>query len=96
LRLTGSSAALGAYLTIVRLFHLFFMLRFKFLKPTSLIVMVAALLRGVDDGMDILTLSIGGADGWTEGTSGVVASRIAASGKIVTIAAGNSASSQLL
>jgi len=72
------------------------MLRFKFLKPTSLIVMVAALLRGVDDGMDILTLSIGGADGWTEGTSGVVASRIAASGKIVTIAAGNSASSQLL
>jgi len=58
--------------------------------------MVAALLRGVDDGMDILTLSIGGADGWTEGTSGVVASRIAASGKIVTIAAGNSASSQLL
>jgi len=72
------------------------MLRFKFLKPTSLIVMVAALLRGVDDGMDILTLSIGGADGWTEGTSGVVASRIAASGKIVTIAAGNSVSSQLL
>ena len=72
------------------------MLHFKFLKPTSLIVMVAALLRGVDDGMDILTLSIGGADGWTEGTSGVVASRIAASGKIVTIAAGNSASSQLL
>lgn len=58
--------------------------------------MVAALLRGVDDGMDILTLSIGGADGWTEGTSGVVASRIAASGKIVTIAAGNSVSSQLL
>jgi len=39
--------------------------------------------------MDILTLSIGGADGWTEGTSAVVASKIAASGKIVTIGAGN-------
>jgi hypothetical protein len=44
---------------------------------------------GVKDGMDILTMSLGGSDGWTEGTSSVVSSRIAASGKIVTIAAGN-------
>jgi len=36
-----------------------------------------------------LTLSIGGPDGWTEGTAAVVASRIASQGKIVTIAAGN-------
>lgn len=48
-----------------------------------------ALLRGVSEGQDILTLSLGGASGWTEGTATVVASRIAASGKIVTIAAGN-------
>lgn len=48
-----------------------------------------ALLRGVKDGQDILTLSIGGPDGWTEGTAAVVASRIASQGKIVTIAAGN-------
>ena len=33
---------------------------------------------GLDDGQDILTLSIGGTDGWTEGTASVVASRIAA------------------
>lgn len=33
-------------------------------------------------------MSLGGADGWTESTSSVVSSRIAASGKIVTIAAG--------
>jgi len=52
-------------------------------------VIVAALLKAADDGVHILTLSLGGADGWTEGTSTVVASRIAASGKIVTIAAGN-------
>lgn len=39
--------------------------------------------------MDILTLSLGGVSGWTESTSSVVASRIAALGKVVTIAAGN-------
>lgn len=52
-----------------------------------------ALLRGVSDGQDILTMSLGGANGWTESTSSVVSSRIAASGKIVTIAAGNDVSS---
>ena len=52
-------------------------------------VIIEALLRGVQDGQDILTLSLGGTDGWTESSSSVVASRIAASGKIVTIAAGN-------
>ncbi|PPQ73671.1 hypothetical protein CVT24_007332 [Panaeolus cyanescens] len=56
-------------------------------------IIVASLLRGVADGMDILTLSLGGPEGWTEGTSTVVASRIAASGKIVTIAAGNDGAS---
>ncbi|KAF8757270.1 Subtilisin-like protein, partial [Rhizoctonia solani] len=35
------------------------------------------------------TLSLGGPDGWTEAVSGVVASRIADKGRIVTIAAGN-------
>lgn len=39
--------------------------------------------------MDILTLSLGGADGWTEGMASVVASRLLNIGKIVTIAAGN-------
>ena len=51
-----------------------------------------ALLRGVKDGQDILTLSLGGADGWTSSSAAVVASRIARSGKIVTIAAGNDVS----
>ncbi|KAJ7646960.1 subtilisin-like protease [Roridomyces roridus] len=52
-------------------------------------IIIDAMLTGVKDGMDILTLSLGGASGWTEETASVVASRIAASGKIVTIAAGN-------
>ncbi|KAK7032714.1 minor extracellular protease vpr [Favolaschia claudopus] len=56
-------------------------------------VIVDALLRGVKDKMDILTMSLGGADGWTESTGSVVSSRIAASGKIVTIAAGNEGAS---
>ncbi|KAJ7622720.1 subtilisin-like protease [Mycena polygramma] len=56
-------------------------------------VIVDGLLRGVSDDMDILTMSLGGSDGWTEGTASVVSSRIAASGKIVTIAAGNEGSS---
>ena len=55
-------------------------------------VLVDALLRGVREGQDILTMSLGGADGWTESTSAVVSSRIAASGKVVTIAAGNDGS----
>ncbi|KAG9220554.1 hypothetical protein CCMSSC00406_0004010 [Pleurotus cornucopiae] len=56
-------------------------------------VLVDALLRGFNEGQDILTLSLGGADGWTESVSAVVASRIAATGKVVTIAAGNDGAS---
>ena len=51
-------------------------------------VIVQALLRGVKERQDILTMSLGGADGWTESSSSVISSRIAATGKIVTIAAG--------
>ncbi|KAG5639025.1 hypothetical protein H0H81_007638 [Sphagnurus paluster] len=56
-------------------------------------IIIDALLRGVRDQQDILTLSLGGSDGWSESSSSVVASRIAASGKIVTIAAGNEGAS---
>jgi subtilisin family serine protease len=52
-------------------------------------IIIEALLQGFNDGMDILTLSLGGSNGWTESASEVVASKIAARGKIVTIAAGN-------
>ena len=52
-------------------------------------VIVAALLRAVRDGNDIINLSLGGPSGWTESTISVVASRIAATGKTLAIAAGN-------
>ncbi|KAG8936970.1 hypothetical protein FRC02_009107 [Tulasnella sp. 418] len=52
-------------------------------------VLVEALLRAYKDGNDILSLSLGGAQGWTSAVTAVVASRIAAAGRIVTIAAGN-------
>ncbi|PFH53738.1 hypothetical protein AMATHDRAFT_83673 [Amanita thiersii Skay4041] len=50
---------------------------------------VKALLRGVEDNQDILTLSLGEPGGWTTSTASIVASRIAATGKIVVVAAGN-------
>ena len=53
------------------------------------IVIIEAFLRGYKDGNDVLTLSLGGSDGWSVSTSQIVASRIAREGKIVTIAAGN-------
>ncbi|KAJ1301871.1 hypothetical protein OPQ81_009098 [Rhizoctonia solani] len=52
-------------------------------------IIIDSLLRAYKDGNDVITLSLGGVDGWTEGVSGVVASKIADSGRIVTIAAGN-------
>jgi len=39
--------------------------------------------------MDILTLSLGSRIGWASTTTAVVADRIARSGKIITVAAGN-------
>ncbi|KAJ6594206.1 subtilisin-like protease [Mycena capillaripes] len=56
---------------------------------TSDDIIVAALILGYNQKMDILTLSLGGSNGWTEGTASVVASRIAAQGRVVTVAAGN-------
>ncbi|KAK2464348.1 hypothetical protein APHAL10511_003805 [Amanita phalloides] len=55
-------------------------------------VIVDALLLGLKEGNAILTLSLGGPGGWTESTSSIVASRIAALGKVVTVAAGNDGS----
>ena len=46
------------------------------------------MIMGFADSMDILTLSLGIAYGWTESISSVVASRLA-NLAVVTIAAGN-------
>jgi subtilisin family serine protease len=52
-------------------------------------IIIRAMIMAFEDHADILTLSLGGVDGWTESSVAVVASRIAHSGKVVTIAAGN-------
>ncbi|KAK2043404.1 subtilase [Colletotrichum somersetense] len=53
---------------------------------------IDAFLRAYDDGMDVITASVGGRGGFAENAWAVVASRIAAEGVVVTVAAGNSGS----
>jgi hypothetical protein len=53
------------------------------------VVIIDALLQGVKDGMDILTLSLGYHVGWSSTSISVVVDRIAQNGKIVTVAGGN-------
>lgn len=60
---------------------------FKFLEFTcsfELFVkdIIDALLRAFNDGMDVITLSLGGSDGWTESPQAVVAQKLAARGKV--------------
>ena len=56
---------------------------------TSEDIAIAALLRAYDDGCDVITLSLGITTGWSTGASSVVASNIAAEGRVVVVAAGN-------
>jgi len=49
-------------------------------------VIVDALLRGYTAGLDILTLSLGAPNGFSEDLGSVVASRIAKIGRVVTVA----------
>lgn len=52
-------------------------------------ITVNALLKAYDDGMDVITLSIGGASGWSESTTSIIASRIVEKGRVVTASIGN-------
>ncbi|CAE7119808.1 unnamed protein product [Rhizoctonia solani] len=52
-------------------------------------VLIDALCRAYKDGNDVIMLSLGGAGGWAQSVSGVVASRIAKKGRVVTFASGN-------
>ncbi|KAJ0311318.1 hypothetical protein COL516b_002027 [Colletotrichum fioriniae] len=57
---------------------------------TDQATIIDAFLRAYDDGMDVITASIGGRGGFANNAWAVVASRIAAEGVVVTIGAGNS------
>ncbi|KAJ1305221.1 hypothetical protein OPQ81_000250 [Rhizoctonia solani] len=52
-------------------------------------VLIDALLRAHADGNDVINLSLGEPNGWTQSLSSVVASRIAREGRILAIAVGN-------
>ncbi|QRV93651.1 pyrolysin [Ceratobasidium sp. AG-Ba] len=52
-------------------------------------VLIASMNKAFDDGNDIITMSLGGPEGWSEGVTSVVASKIAEMGRVITIAAGN-------
>ncbi|KAB5586270.1 subtilisin-like serine protease [Coniochaeta sp. 2T2.1] len=52
--------------------------------------LVDAFLQAYEAGADIITSSIGGLSGWSEGAWATVASRLVDQGVVVTIAAGNS------
>ncbi|KXN90803.1 Minor extracellular protease vpr [Leucoagaricus sp. SymC.cos] len=56
-------------------------------------ILVEAMLMGFEDGQDILNLSLGVANGWTESSSAVVASRLVELGKVVAIGASNDGAS---
>ncbi|KZL64377.1 minor extracellular protease vpr [Colletotrichum incanum] len=53
-------------------------------------VLIEAFLRAFDDGVDIITASVGSTGGWSDNAWALVASRIVEQGVVVTIAAGNS------
>ncbi|TDZ38013.1 Subtilisin E [Colletotrichum spinosum] len=57
---------------------------------TDQATVIDAFLRAFDDGMDVVTASIGGRGGFAENAWAVVASRIASEGVVVAIGAGNS------
>ncbi|EJD54860.1 subtilisin-like protein [Auricularia subglabra TFB-10046 SS5] len=52
-------------------------------------IVIDAMLRAYEDEMDIITMSLGGAGGWTDDPTSLVASRIAQLGTVMTIATGN-------
>ncbi|EJD37108.1 subtilisin-like protein [Auricularia subglabra TFB-10046 SS5] len=52
-------------------------------------VLIDALLRAHADGMDVITMSIGGASAWPDEPVSVVASRVAEQGTVVTMSGGN-------
>ena len=59
-------------------------------------VLIHGLVLAFEAGVDIISMSIGGAEGWPEHPTAVVASRIARQGVFVSIAAGNDGQQGLL
>jgi subtilisin family serine protease len=52
-------------------------------------ILIEALTRAFDDGVQIISMSIGGVNGWSEDPLTVVANRIVSNGVFLSIAGGN-------
>ncbi|KAH8892393.1 subtilisin-like serine protease [Thozetella sp. PMI_491] len=63
---------------------------FSDIDSTDEDTLIEAFIRAYDAGADIITSSIGGPSGWSDGAWATVASRLVDQGVIVTISAGNS------
>jgi len=61
-------------------------------ESTSTSIIIEAFLQAYEDGMDIITASLGSASGYSDNPLALVANRIAGEGVIVTVAAGNTGS----
>jgi hypothetical protein len=62
---------------------------FSSIDGTDEETIIEAFLRAFDDGADIITASIGGVDGWSDGPWAAVASRMVEQGVLITVSAGN-------
>lgn len=61
-------------------------------EPTSTSIIIEAFIQAYEDGMDIITASLGSASGYSDNPLALVANRIAGEGVVVTVAAGNTGS----
>lgn len=52
-------------------------------------IIIAAMLRAYDDGMDVINMSIGSPSGWSDATTALVAQRIGENGRVISFSAGN-------
>ena len=62
---------------------------------TSNDVIIDAMARAFADGVQIISMSLGGLNGWDEGPGAIIASRLADRGVFMSIAAGNDGSDGL-
>lgn len=46
-------------------------------------------MRAYSDGCDVINLSLGGGEGWSESPASVVASAVSRAGRVVTVSQGN-------
>lgn len=62
---------------------------FSTIDGTDEETIIEAMLQALEDGADIITISIGGIDGWTDGPWALIASRLVEQGVLITVSAGN-------